>query len=41
MRCVLLIHVQRETRSEAEVRALYAEMVAFGESLGPQLIVRR
>ena len=41
MRCVLLIHEpreQRDARSEAEGRALYAEMVAFGESLGPQLV---
>ena len=41
MRFVLLIHEPRENRddrSEAEGRALYAEMVAFGESLGSQLI---
>ncbi|OIQ67227.1 YCII-related domain protein [mine drainage metagenome] len=41
MRYVLLIHEpreQRETRSEAEGRELYAEMVAFGESLGSQLV---
>ena len=41
MRYVLLIHEpreQRETRCEAEGRALYAEMVAFGDSLGSQLV---
>ena len=41
MRCVLLIHVpreQRETLSEVELRAGYAEMVAFGDSLGDKLV---
>lgn len=41
MRYVLLIHeprAQRETRNEIEGRALYSEMVAFGESLGKRLV---
>ena len=29
---------QREARSDAEARACYAEMVAFGESLGDKLL---
>jgi len=41
MRYLLLIiepRGQREARNDAEARARYAEMVAFGESLGSQLI---
>jgi hypothetical protein len=41
MRYLLMIvepHGQREARSEAEARACYAEMVAFGESLGGKLL---
>ncbi|BBP02288.1 YciI family protein [Sulfuriferula nivalis] len=41
MRYVLLIHEPRElreTRNEVEGRVLYAEMVAFGEGLGEQLV---
>ena len=29
---------QREARSDAEARACYAEMVAFGEGLGSKLL---
>ena len=41
MRYVLLIHVPRErseTLSEAELRAGYDEMAAFGESLGEKRV---
>ena len=43
MRYVLLIHEprkQRDSRSEADGGVLYAEMVAFGESLGDRLVAR-
>ena len=41
MRCLLLINEprgQREVRTDAEARARYAEMVAFGEGLGSRLL---
>ena len=43
MRCMLLIHeprAQRDARSEADGGVLYAEMAAFGESLGGRLVAR-
>ena len=41
MHCLLLISEprgQREARNDIEARARYAEMVAFGEGLGSQLL---
>ena len=41
MRCLLLIiepRGQREARDDAEARARYAAMVAFGEGLGSKLL---
>ena len=41
MRCLLLIiepRGQRAARNDAEARARYAEMVAFGEGLGSKLL---